>query len=501
MTNQRPNIVWLVQDHVVWKHFRDTEGPKPELNTYNRIVSSGMEFTQARTIIPLCAPARGSLVTGVYPHKHGIMTNGHIVQLTNRRDSWTGSFHAYLAEIGYRSGYFGKWHAGEGTAQTCGFEGFSLPGYGDPYSTEEYANYLQKNDLPEPIVDIEWRPNGRIESEGVHLTERGLHPNPKRGIGHPTVGVFRTPFETSEPYFVSRMASDWLEQRAQKDEPFMLRVDVWGPHQPYLVAEPFKDTMNPKDIPEYPNFKNDFLDRPLYHQRDQKEWRDRTGYTTWEEWQPIVARAYEHFAMTDAALGLVLDTLERTGLAENTIVIYTADHGDILASNGGLFDKDSMLTEETMSIPLAIHWPGVTDGPMKSDELVSNMDIVPTILEMAGISVPAHMDGKSMASLLKQTENTFREDLMAQHFGHMNYNGLQRVLYWKNYKYVAHLDDSDELYDLLNDPFENKNLIESSEMKNVLLEMHKRLALKMTKFGDLSEDSKRLISQKQMFGT
>lgn len=490
------NIIWLVQDHVVWKHFRETDGPKPKLPTYDRLTSEGTEFNNAYTVIPLCGPARCSLLTGVYPHKHGILKNTKHLDLRNESPSEIPVFSKYFLDQGYHAGYFGKWHAGTGIAQDFGFEGFSLPGYGDPYGTEEYARYLQEQNLPKPIVDVEWKPNGQLD-RNVDLTERGIEPKSNVGIGHPTTGVIKAPAETTEAYFVSHMASEWLKERAEDGEPFVLRVDTWGPHQPYLVAEEFSDIINPKDIPEYPNFCNDFADRPDYHKRDRDEWRNKTGFTKWEEWQPIVARAYEHFSQNDSALEKVLDTLERTGLDKNTIVIYTADHGDILASNGGLFDKDSMLTEETMSIPLVIRWPNVTNGKGNSNALVSNMDIVPTVLEMAGIQVPEHMHGQSLVQLLKEPDKkVWREELMAEHFGHINYHGIQRVLYWKNYKYVAHKDDSDELYDLGNDPFELRNLINDCSMIAVLNEMKTRLANKMKEYGDQSEESKELMKQK-----
>jgi len=494
---KRPNIVWLVQDHVVWKHYMDTEGPKPNLPTFNRVASEGIKFDRAYTTIPLCGPARASMVTGVYPHRHGILNNGIKGTLSMSKGSPTGTFNSYLSEEGYRTGYFGKWHAGTGNAQDCGFEGFSLPEYGNPYGSPEFAQYLHKYNLPEPVVDVEWRANGELD-KNVRLMERGLEPNRKVGIGHPSAGTFQTQAETSEAYFVSQLASDWIEQRAEDEQPFVLRVDVWGPHQPYLVAEPFKDSINPKDIPEYPNFGNDFSDRPEYHKKDRAEWRQRTGFTIWEEWQPIVARAYEHFEQTDTALGKVLDALERTGLADNTIIIYTADHGDILASNGGLFDKDSMLTEETMSIPLAIKWPGVTVGGQSCDLLVTNMDIVPTVLDMAGIQPPAHMDGDSLTKLMKKAEQpvpVWRDDLMAEHFGHMNYEGIQCVLYWQEYKYVAHLDDSDELYHLGNDSFELHNLIGDPSKQALLAEMKQRLVGKISCYENLSNDSNRLLQQ------
>ena len=493
-----PNIVWLVQDHVTWKHYRDTAGPKPKLETYERIASRGVAFDRARTVVPLCSPARACMLTGMYPHKHGITRNDD-KSWRKRFAEGTKLFNWHLQQRGYRTGYFGKWHAGAGVPADFGFEGFSLPGYGNPYRSPEYAAYLQRYGLPDPIVDVEWAAGGpAVKNVNMKDVVRfaGVNPN---GFRSASAGVMKAPAEASEAFFVSQLACDWLEQAAADGSPFMLRVDVWGPHQPYLVAEPFKDTIDPRGIPEYPNFSHTFEDRPQYHRRDREEWRRRTGFNSWEQWQPIVARAYEHFAQTDAALLKVLDTLERLGLSGNTIVIYTADHGDILGSGGGLFDKDSMLTEETMSIPLAVYWPGVTERPRTSDALVSNMDIVPTVLEMAGAEVPADMDGRSILPLLRQDRpGDWREDLMAQHFGHKNYDGIQRVLYYKHYKYVAHADDSDELYDLERDPFERNNLIHDASMKAVLEEMQTRLAARMSEYGDVSEPSRALLAQKRI---
>ncbi|CAG7614624.1 sulfatase-like hydrolase/transferase [Paenibacillus allorhizosphaerae] len=490
------NIVWLVQDHVTWKHYKDTAGPKPTLVTYDKIAAEGTVFNRAYTVTPLCSPARASMATGVYAHKHGITRNDE-KSLSKQFLPGIKPFNQYLQQHGYRTGYFGKWHAGMPGPMKLGFEGFSLPGYGNPYGSPEYADYLKRFNLPDPVVDVEWTLGEKLENFNLTRLTRFAGGDPS-GFKGASTAVVKSPKETMEAYFISQLACDWLEQRAQDGEPFVMRVDVWGPHQPYIVAEPFKDTIDPKQIPEYPNFRNTFEDRPRYHQKDRNKWRTTTGYTDWEQWQPIVARAYETFAQTDAALGKVLDALERTGLLENTIVIYTADHGDILGSNGGLFDKDSMLTEETMCIPLAVRMPGASEKGVKLDALVSNMDIVPTVLEMADVPVPSHMDGKSIVPLLNNPASPWREDLMAMHFGHINHDDIQRVLYHGSYKYAAHLDDSDELYDLSADPFELKNLIHEPDMRDVLQDMRARLHKNMVACADLAEDSARLIEQKTM---
>ncbi|CAG7600799.1 Ulvan-active sulfatase [Paenibacillus solanacearum] len=494
MQNNKWNIVWLVQDHVTWKHYKDTAGPKPTLATYDRIAAEGTAFNRAYTVTPLCSPARASMATGVYAHKHGITRNDE-KSVSKQFLPGIRPFSEYLQGNGYRTGYFGKWHAGMPGPMKLGFEGFTLPGYGNPYGSPEYAEYLKRFDLPDPIVDVEWALGEKLKDFNLTQLTRFAGGDPS-GFKGASTALAKSPAETMESYFVSQLACDWLEQRAEDKEPFVMRVDVWGPHQPYIVAEPFKDTIDPQQIPEYPNFGNTFEDRPRYHQKDRNRWRTTTGYTEWEQWQPIVARAYETFSQTDAALGKVLDTLERTGLLDNTIVIYTADHGDILASNGGLFDKDSMLTEETMCIPLAVRWPNGAVKGAKLDALVSNMDIVPTVLELAGVDVPSHMDGKSFAPLLRDSDAPWREDLMAMHFGHINHDDIQRVLYYGSYKYTAHLDDSDELYDLSADPFERTNRIDDPGMSAVVSEMKGRLYQQMTACGDVTGDSLKLIEQK-----
>lgn len=485
-----PNIVWLVQDHVPWRQIVATEGPKPVLPTYQRLAQNGVEFLQARAATPLCMPARGSMMTGVYPHNHGITGNDAVTQERNTFYPEYKPFNQYLQAAGYVAGYFGKYHAGPIDPLQLGFEGYAPKGYGDPYTTPRYAQYLRDKGLPKPSVDLEWQiPN----ATKFGSTSKQVSPTSNGGMA----GRLTTPPETHESYFVAALASDWIDQRAKSGDnrPFVLRVDTWGPHQPYLVSEPFQNLIDPKQIPEYPNFSNTFADRPVYQQQRLNFRRSQLGMTEWADWQPLMARIYENFAQTDSALLQVLDALERNGLTQNTIIIYTADHGDIAGSGGGLFDKDAFMTEEVMSIPLVIKWPGVTDGGGKSSALVSNLDIVPTVLEMAGIKVPDAMDGKSVVPLLRNPDAAWRDDWMGEHHGHLETKVFQRALYYKNYKFVAHLDDKDEFYDLAADPFEMKNRIDDPSVQPMLFEMKSRLVAEMAKTGDDAPDAKRLIEQ------
>ena len=214
----------------------------------------------------------------------------------------------------------------------------------------------------------------------------------------------------------------------------------------------------------------------------------------------LMKYAYEQYSYIDTAVGRLLDELEKKGLAENTIVIYTADHGDALASHGGLVDKAGDMMEEVMHIPLVIRWPGMEAG-RSCGELVSNLDLTPTVLQAAGITIPDYMDGKSLAGLLRGENAGFREDLLAEHFGHFGIRAAQRVLYYENWKYIATEGDVHELYDLEEDPFERQNLIRLPQYAGIRDEMRCRLVARMDALGDDSEHVRDIRAKLQHSGS
>ena len=147
-----------------------------------------------------------------------------------------------------------------------------------------------------------------------------------------------------------------------------------------------------------------------------------------------------------------------------------------------------------MRVPLTISWPERISAGQSCSRLVSNMDLAPTVLEAAGIA-SEKMDGDSLLSLATGPAATWREELMCQHHGGFRVEFFQRMLRWKNYKYVAHLDDIDELYDLAQDPHELDNLIGQKNYRTVMRQMQLRLAQQMAHFTDDSPDAQRLLAQ------
>jgi arylsulfatase A-like enzyme len=481
---KRPNILWIVLDHVTFRHFKMTQGAKPLLNTYERLASQGMEFTNCHSTHPLCLPARATMMTGVYTHKHGKIDNSQYP------DAGYPLFGEYLKQLGYRMGYFGKNHSGYEDLSARGIEGFYPFDYGNPYRTKEYQEYLDKKGLSHPIFHQEWgiitfpRDGYLYQNGDYDLTE-------SNNFNTYSAGYLKTPGPVHEADFITSMAMDWMIEHRNENNPFVLQVDLWGPHHSFQVPLEYKDVINPEEIAEYPSFRDEMKHRPQFVQEFLQGIRNRNPISTWPEWQLVIKRAYEQYSYIDAAVGRLLDWLEQDGLADNTIVIYTADHGDALGSHGGMVDKAGDMMEELMQIPLVIRWPGITNG-VSSDALVSNLDLVPTVLDLAGAKLPEYIDGRSLTPLLKGMNTDWREDLMAQHYGHFAVRLAQRALYYQNFKYIAVDGDMDELYDLQKDPFELENLVNDPASQEVARMMRRRLLAKMDRHGDAGEDVKAL---------
>ena len=497
----KPNIVWLMSDHLVYAHHKAQTG-YPQLATFDRLAAEGMAFDNAFSVCPLCQPARASMLTGVYPHRHGMTLNDGDTGAKTDHDPDAKLFNHYLQQAGYRTGYFGKWHNGVArVAQDYGFEGFSMPGYGHPYYSDEYAAYLVEMGLPEPEVTLEWAYEGPEWAGQTIKLKDFPRPYESPYFMMESSGVLNTPLETHEAYFLAHLATCWLEEVVQGDAPFFLRFDTWGPHLPFYVTEPFLNTVNPDDIPLYPNHNSTLAHRPAHH-RALLDFRQRVGasahWHSWQDWQRVLARCHEHAALVDAAVGRVVAALERLGVLDNTLILYTTDHGGALASNGGLVDKGWLMTEETVRIPLAARWPGQIAPGSRSEKLVMNMDLVPTVLAAAGAAMPEVMDGACLQPLWEGEEtavSAWRNELMLQHHGHYRESHFQRQLRLDSYKYVAHLDDLDELYDLQADPYELENLVNEPRCAALLADMRRRLHGQMVQFADDGSDAQRLWQQ------
>jgi arylsulfatase A-like enzyme len=474
--SKKPNIIFIFEDHkAYYGHGELGKGGKIYKPNFERIANEGVEFTNSYTACPLCGPARRTILTGVYPHNHGEIKNESNEEYTYEM------YFEKLAEQGYKNYYFGKWHAGRGTALDFGCEGFSVPGYGNPYMTPEYEKYLEENDLEYIQVKIQKNFDDPI-SKHLGIEEGELYEPRFPAYSEYVSGVMTTPKETHEAFFLTNMACEKLREIAKdgNKDPFHMRIDFWGPHEPYFAPQEYIDMYDAEKIPEHPNFIDNLDTKPEIYRRQNGDLISKDKHLIlpnplpWSEWQKILAVNYAEQTLIDEAAGIFLDTLEELGLAENTIIIWAADHGDAVACHGGHFDKDAYMPQEVIRVPLAIKWPGVVAPGQKCEKFVSNVDYPPTFLDFAGTTFSNPIDGESLLPLLKNKEAEWKEEQFCETHGHFT-TIVARVLITQRYKYIYNEGYMDELYDLKEDPFELHNLINEEECSHILEDLKARL--------------------------
>lgn len=476
----QPNLLFVITDHHAWYQHSQPDDFHLELPVWERFCAEGVRFERAYSVCPLCSPARASMMTGLYPSAHGMTRNTEVGPAREFRPQQLLYSH-HLSRAGYRNAYVGKWHCGhERLPVDYGIEGWSLPDYGKVYMSDAYRRYADERGFGDARARIEHNLN-HPEWSGQTLTLH--HESPWRFMNGS--GVLEGPPEAHEEQFVAHLACEKLRELAADDQPFSLVVSFWGPHQPYYPTEPYASMVEAETIPEYPSFNDDLAGRPLRHfihrechHTGAKDWRD------WAVWREVMVRAYGQQLQLDAAVGQVLDTLSGLGLAEDTLVIWCADHGDALASHGGLWDKAATMTEEVMKVPLALRWPAGTEGGVSRQELVSNLDVTATMLDAAGADIPESMQSRSLLPLSRGETDDRADEVILEHNGKGPTNVIQRMLVRGRYKYVAALYDGDELYDLGSDPFEMHNLVAESGYADIGREMRGRLLRHIEETGD-----------------
>lgn len=412
------------------------------------------------------------MLTGLYPHAHGLTENdGRFGGRAGLADSdWM--IHHALRQAGYRCGWFGKWHVdNHRSAMDYGFEGFSLPGYGYPYASDDYRDYLREPGLPEPLARIEMAGESGLPSGSeVALLEAASWFDYESGVAR-----LDGPAQLHEAFFVAEQARRWIESLDQ--EPFFARVDTWGPHPPYLLAEPFRGMLDDRRIELPVNFTSGLEQRPRHHRDYRDYWRSTLGLDA-EGWRQMYQRALEHAILVETALCSLFDQVD----LDNTLVIFNSDHGDAVGSNGGVANKGGLMVEATMRIPLLMAGAGISAAQIR-EQLVSQLDLAPTILDFCGLDVDSRLHGSSLARLIADGDSRWREGLMTQHYG-LHQPICQRAWYQDEWKLVVQPDGYRELYNLEKDVDELDNLATEPRYAEVLLSLHQNLEVAMSEVGD-----------------
>ena len=432
-----PNIVLFMTDQLR----RDALGcygneicKTPNLD---RLAAEGTQFDQAYTVSPVCSPSRASLMSGLYPHNHGVMINTHIAPAWCRGLSLdTPTFSSRLKAAGYVLDYAGKWHV----HQDLGPGEFGF----DRHRQGRAARGSVPGD------------ESFIEFPGGKFVVAGTNPHPK---------------EEGKTWQLTDVGLKMLRERADGDQPFFLRIDGVAPHFPNMVPEPYASMYDPESIPPWPNFGETFEGKPSAHLRKHREWHLEDK--DWPWWQKVVAKYYGDVTLIDDCVSRVRDAITECGIEDNTIFLFSTDHGDATGSHKH-FEKSGTMYDEIFRIPLLAKVPGAKHRQVS--EFVRLMDLMPTFIEWGGGELPDNLDARSLAPLVDgATPAGWPDSVYCESHGEVWGYSTQRMVRTERWKYVYFPHDLDELYDLRADPAEMNNLIDNPDHADVLGEMKARL--------------------------
>lgn len=452
---ERPNILIFMPDQTQSK----TSWPGYPCHTPNvdRFAAQGLLFPNAFCPTPHCCPSRASFQTGLYPSEHGVFNNVD-TDTAIHANPYPGTkyFPEYLRKAGYQLDYSGKWHVGRDVTPW------------DAGWTNSYTNHAKDPEYgfyPDKFVPGQTRRDRVWAKAKAELRETGpRNPGEVFRPGWGNTELYKTlPTPTSNPLGVVERqyrpvleGTDKLKRLAGSGHPWALMVSNDGSHDLYDVPKKFVDMYDLKSVELPPNFRDTLEDKPRIYQRMRYQyWAQLSD----DEVRQSILHYWAKTTMQDALFGFLLDALEKTGQADNTIVVYVSDHGDY-ASAHGVWAKGVPSFREGYNIPCVIRWPrGIKNPGRQVDALVSTTDFAPTFLEAAGVpSSDYKMSGESLLPWLQgDTPTTWREAIFSQLNGVELYY-TQRIVMTKDHKYVYNGFDYDELYDLKNDPHEMVNL-------------------------------------------
>ncbi|MCW8132411.1 MAG: sulfatase-like hydrolase/transferase [Planctomycetota bacterium] len=454
MAQRRPNILVFMTD----QQQADVVGAGHPCRTphVEGLARDGLTFTRAYTPTAHCCPSRATFMTGLYPSRHGVYNNVSTPTAIHK-GLYPGlpMFSERLRDAGYRMAYTGKWHAtAEEDPGDRGWEELHVTARKGDYmhrGIEQWAAGGKYKDDPTP------RKRGFVKRPGWGDYEAyGARPVPP--------GLKDRPWEAHADWKILAPALKKLPELAASGEPWCMYVGHNGPHDPFVIPEHYAKMYDPKTIELPASYRDRMDDKPRIYQRMRKQYWDQLSE---DEVRESIAYYWGYCSLEDDYFGLLLNALQATGQAEDTLVIYTSDHGDYCGAHG-LYCKGVPAFREAYHVPCVMRWPkGIAQPGRSVDEFVSLADFAPSFVDLAGGASLGRTTGRSFAPFLRG-ENP--ADWPQEHY--TQFNGVelyytQRSVTTKRFKYVYNGFDFDELYDLQKDPYEMQNVAEDAAYTGV----------------------------------
>lgn len=427
---KRPNILFLIADQHRYDCVGYSNRNKNGIKTPNidKLCEEGIWFNNAYTTSPVCCPARQSLIAGRRPETFGALWNYNITLPVGCLEPEDFSYARLLKENGYNNTFVGVWdicqHAGPAS---FGFDNY-IP------SIRTYSARSQEGE----VID--------------------------------------KPFNESDTYKLGEKVCEEIERLSKANKPWHMSVNFSEPHPYYAPVNEFAEMYRPEDMKPWDGFYDDLKNKPYIQTQQILNWGNENK--GWDYWAPIVAKYHAFVSQVDSVVGMILDKLAETGNYEDTLVVYTSDHGDMCGSHG-MFDKHYVMYEDVTHVPFVMRWPGRISGGIKTDAYtVHFLDLVPTVLDVCSIGKPedATLHGRSLRPIIMDEgiPKDWRQEAVSSYNGQQFGLFCQRSIKTDRWKYVWNPTDIDEVYDLENDPGETRNLVNEVEI-DILSDLRKRL--------------------------
>jgi len=448
-SGDRRNIIFILSDDHRYDFMSFMKGAPPFLQTPNldRLAKQGAHVRNAMVTTSLCSPSRASILTGQYAHRHGIVDN------TSPIPGGTTFFPARLQNAGYRTAYIGKWHMGE-------VDDAPQPGF------DRWVSFQGQGVYHDPVLNIDGR---------------------------------RRAFQGYTTDILTDQALAWLkgQARTEPDRPFFLQLAHKAVHAEFEPAPRHRGRYAGEPIP-YPdtmaNTEANYRSKPRWVKEQRYSWHGvEHMYHGAMEFDAFYRAYAETLLALDDSVGRILDYLDSSGLAGSTLVIYMGDNGFLLGEHG-LIDKRHAY-EESIRVPMLASAPGLIGSGTIVGQLVRNIDIAPTLLEVAGITDVGTMDGRSVLAALRGERVEWEGELVYEYYWEYAFPQTPTTLAIRGdrYKFMYYpgIWDLQEFYDLETDPDERHNLIDVPEHQARIQAMRQRLWDRLEATGGMSTPLRR----------
>jgi arylsulfatase A-like enzyme len=428
--NNRKNIIFILSDD----HRYDAMGFLGKydfLKTPNmdKLAKEGAYIKNAFVSTSLCSPSRATILTGLYAHEHGVVDN----QSPVRNDLIY--FPEYLQKAGYETAFIGKWHMGEMQGDDNPRKGF-----------DKWVSFKGQGEYFDPELNIDGK---RIKRKG-YITD-----------------------------ILTDYAIDWMKQK--RDKPFFLYLSHKAVH---ALFKPDKKDLRKYDNVKVPhpanmaNTEENYKGKPRWVKEQRNSWHG-VDYMYYGEYDfdTFFKRYCETLLSLDRNIGKVINYTEQADIADNTVIMYMGDNGFVFGEHG-LIDKRHMY-EESIKVPLLVYSPSTIKGGTVISENVQNIDIAPTILDIADEDIPTNMRGRSFLPLIEGKKTKWRNEIFYEYYWERAFPQTPTTfgIRTDKYKYIYYYGiwDTNELYDIENDPAEMNNLIDQPQYKKLVKEMNKKV--------------------------